>query len=113
MGGRSEREYRENLSKIRERLNNRDRDVQKDFEKIGKMKIEALKQTEEMRASTFHDIEQMEKDIIKSKDLAPESKARLHTEIAALKNEVEQKYGMLKTRISKTLTPALAEQLNY
>ncbi len=113
MGGRSEREYRENLSKIRERLNNRDRNVQKDFEKIGKMKLEALKQTEEMRACTYHDIEQMEKDIIKSKDLAPESKARLHSEITTLKNEVEQKYNVLKTQISRTLTPTITEQLRY
>jgi 5-formaminoimidazole-4-carboxamide-1-beta-D-ribofuranosyl 5'-monophosphate synthetase len=49
MGGPSEREYRAKLNKIREKLNKRAKNVRKDFEKIEKMKVEALKKTERAR----------------------------------------------------------------
>lgn len=106
MGNPSEREYREKLSKIREKLNNRAKDVRGDYAKIEKMKLEALKKSEELKRSAEHDIEKMERDITKSKDLAPESKQRLRSEIVLLRNEIREKYGELKVQISKTLIPA-------
>jgi hypothetical protein len=48
----------------------------------------------------------MEKNITKSKDLAPESKKRLRSEIVVLRNEIKEEYVELKTQISQTLIPA-------
>jgi len=50
-------------------------------------------------------LEKIEKDIVKSADLAPESKQRLSQEISLLKNEIFQRYTDLKTRITRALTP--------
>ncbi|MCK4440193.1 hypothetical protein KAU85_04330, partial [Candidatus Bathyarchaeota archaeon] len=67
---------------------------------------EALKKSEEIRRSADKDIEKIEKNIIKSKDLAPESKKRLRSEIIVLRNEVREEHAELKMQISKTLIPA-------
>jgi gas vesicle protein len=106
MGGHSEREYREKLNKITEKLTKREKDVRKDFAKIEKMKVDALKKSEEMRRSVQHDLDKIEKNIANSKDLAPESKKRLRSEILVLRNAIRQEYTELKTQISKTLIPA-------
>jgi hypothetical protein len=106
MGGLSEPECREKLNKIRERLNNKAKDVRNEFAKMEKIKVDLLKRTEEMRRSTEHDLDSMEADINKSKDLAPESQRRLHSEIAILKSEIEERHSDLKTRISTALVPA-------
>ena len=108
MGSTSEREYRERLLKIRQRLNKRAEDVRKDFAKIQKMKVESLKKTEDIRNSADKDVEKLERNVIKSKDLAPESKQRLHSEISVLKSEIDQKNSELKTRISQTMIPSMA-----
>lgn len=113
MGGPSEREYREKLNKIREKLNKRAKDVRSDFARIEKLKVEALKKTEEIRRSIDHDVDRIERDIVKSKDLAPESKQRLQVDIMHLKTEVGEKHAELRTRISETLIPSYAEQVNY
>ena len=70
------------------------------------MKVKALKKTEETRRSTEHDIDKIERKITKSKDLAPESKERLRSEIVILRNEIKENYVELKTQISETLIPA-------
>lgn len=106
MGSPSEREYREKLNKIREKLNKRAKNVRKDFGKIEKMKVEALKKTEEARRSTGHDIDKIERKITRSKDLAPESKERLRSEILILRSEIKENYMELKAQISETLIPA-------
>jgi len=106
MGGPSEREYKEKLSKIRGKLNKRAKNVRKDFAKIEKMKVEALKKTEEARRSAERDIDKIEGKIAKSKDLAPESKKRLRSEIVILRDEIKENYIELKTQISETLIPA-------
>jgi NAD+--asparagine ADP-ribosyltransferase len=113
MAGPSEREYREKLNKITENLNKRAKNIRKDFEKLEKMKVNAMKKTEEVRISTDQDIDKIEKDVIKSKDLAPESKQRLHSEIQLLKNRTKEKYSQLRTRISETMIPQVAQQVNY
>lgn len=74
MGGTSECEYREKLTKMSGKLSKREKDVREAFAKIEKMKVEASKKSEEMRRSVEHDLDKTERDITKSKDLAPESK---------------------------------------
>ena len=113
MAGPSEREYREKLNKITENLNKRAKNIRKDFEKLEKMKVNAMKKTEEVRISTDQDIDKIEKDVIKSKDLAPESKQRLHSEIQLLKNRTKERYSQLRARISETMIPTVAQQVNY
>jgi len=70
------------------------------------MKVEALKKSEEARRSAEKDVDKMEGKITKSKDLAPESKKRLRSEILVLRKEIKQEYIELKTQISQTLIPA-------
>ncbi len=113
MGGPSEREYSEKLNRITEGINKRAKGIRKDFEKLEKMKVNALKKTEDIRNSADRDIDKIEKEIIKSKDLAPESKQRLYSEILLLKDRLREQYSLLRTRISETMIPATTEQLNY
>jgi NAD+--asparagine ADP-ribosyltransferase len=105
LGGTSEREYIEKMSKIKEKILKTEKDVKNDFEKIEKIKLGTLKKNEEMRRSAENDLEKVEKDILKSKDLATESRQRLNSEIAVLKSEIGQRYTELKTQISKAIEP--------
>ena len=105
MGGPSERDYKEKLNKVRENMYKRIKDIRNKFAEIEKLKVEALKKTDELRRSAEHDIFKMEEDITKSKDLAPESKQRLHSEISSIKREVDEKSTELRTRISETMIP--------
>ena len=105
MGGFSEREYKEKLIKLREKLYDKIKDVRKEFSKIEKIKVNALKKNDDIKRSLDHDVDKISKDIVKSKDLAPESKERLRVEIESLKMEIEEKYKELKARISETLIP--------
>jgi len=105
MGGFSEREYKEKLIKLREKLYDKIKDVRKEFSKIEKLKVNALKKNDDMKISLDHDVDKINKEIIKSKDLAPESKERLRVEIETLKKEIESKYKELKTCISETMVP--------
>jgi len=105
MGGPSERDYRENVNKIREKIYRKIKDVRDEFAKIEKIKVETLKKADELKRSAEHDLDKMEEDIGKSKDLVPESKRRLLSEINLLKKEAEEKYTELRTRISETMIP--------
>ena len=105
MGGPSERELMEKLGKIREKILKTEKDINNEFSKMEKIKLDALKRTEEVKRSADHNLEKIEKDIVKSADLAPESKQRLSQEISLLKNEIFQRYTDLKTRITRALTP--------
>ena len=106
MGGPSEREYKEKLNKILENANKRAKEVREKFAEIQKVKVEALKKTEEMKRSADHDVDKMMIDITKSQDLALESKERLRTEISNLRKGIEQSYTDLKKRISETMVPS-------
>ncbi|NIO36845.1 hypothetical protein GTO27_03980 [Candidatus Bathyarchaeota archaeon] len=108
MGGPSEREYREKLIKIQENLSKRAKEVQKYLSKIEKIKADALRKTEDMRRSADKQINKIEKNIEKSKDLAPESKQRLHSEIAMLRNETEDDYGELRRQIAESIVSVAA-----
>ncbi len=105
MGGTSEREYKEKINKILERLHKQERDVQKESDKIEKIRIYSLKKAEDMRRSADNDVNKMEKDIAKSKDLAPESKQRLQSEIIAVRTEIENKYARSRNRIAENMVP--------
>ena len=105
MGGFSEREYKEKLIKLREKLYDKIKDVKKEFSKIEKIKVNALKKNDDVKRSFEHDVDKISKEIVKSKDLAPESKERLRGEIEALKKEIEERYKELKASISETLIP--------
>jgi hypothetical protein len=106
MGNLSEREYREKMNKIREKMNKKSKDVKNEFAKLEKIKVNLLKKTEEIRHDAEHEIDKMQGDITKSKDLAPESKKRLQSEIVTIKSEIHEEYSLLKTRIAEAIIPA-------
>jgi bisphosphoglycerate-dependent phosphoglycerate mutase len=85
--------------------NNGVKNIREKFAKIQQIRAEILKKTEELKRSIYHDMDKMEIEITKSKDLAIESKERLRSEIFALKNEVEEKYADLKRRVSEVTVP--------
>jgi hypothetical protein len=105
MGGPSEREHMEKMSKIREKMIKTEKEINDSFTRFEKIKLEALKKTEEMRESIDKDLNKIERDIVKSEDLALESKQRLRSEVATLKNEISQKYTLLKAKISEAIAP--------
>ena len=105
MGGPSEREYGEKLNKVKEKLSKKAKDIKDEFAKIEKMKVELLKKTEEMRHNADHEIDKIDRDITKSKDLAPESQKRLHSEIAILRSEIREEYFKVKTQIAEAMVP--------
>jgi uncharacterized coiled-coil DUF342 family protein len=101
----SEIEHRKKLNKIREDVNKRVKDVRDHFAKIEKVKVDALKKTEEMRRSAQNDITKLEGEIAKS-DLTAEMKKALASDIANLKKEIEDRAVELRTRISGTIIPS-------
>lgn len=105
MGGPSEREFKEKIHKVREKSSKIADDVRNDFAKMEKLKAEALKKTEEIRHFSEQDLEKLEREIIKSIDLAPESRQRLVDEITSAQNDIKQKFNDLKSRISKAIVP--------
>jgi hypothetical protein len=105
MGNLSEREYGNKLNKIKEKMNKKAKDVKNEFAKIEKIKVDLLKKTEEMRHNAEHEIDKMQGDITKSKDLAPESKRRLQSESATIKSEIHEEYSLLRTRIAEAIVP--------
>ena len=112
MGGTSEREYRDRLRKIKEKVSKAERNIRDSFERIEKIKVDTLKINEEMRRSAYHNIDKIERDIIKSKDLAPESKSRLNSEIMILRREIASKNNELKAKITETIMPAYTKSIN-
>jgi recombinational DNA repair ATPase RecF len=105
MGGTSEREFLEKITSIKTKSSKRVAEVKKDFAKMQKLKAESLKKTEEMMQSAEHYLEKLEQDMVKSKDLVPESRQRLSVELTATKEHITQKYDDLKKRISGAIVP--------
>jgi hypothetical protein len=93
-------EFQKKMTKIREQLSKREVDVRRKVADIQKIKVEALKKTEEMKYSAQHDLEKVSNDVMKTKDLGTEVKTRLTSEITDLKNEIERKYAELKDRVA-------------
>jgi biopolymer transport protein ExbB/TolQ len=108
MGGTSEREFMEKLRKMHERFSKRTKDIRKEVAKIERIKVDALQKIEEMRRSADHEMSKIERKVQKSKDLAPESKQRLNSEMTVLKHEIEDDYAQLRTQIAETIAPILA-----
>jgi exonuclease VII large subunit len=103
--GDTEREFSEKLANIRSKSSKRAGEIADLFSKMARMKAESLKKTEEMMSSAVHDLEKFEQDLVKSKDLVPESKQRLSDELANVKSQMKQKYDELKNRISAAVIP--------
>lgn len=108
MGSTSEREFIEKLRKIQEKMNKRTKDIRNEVSKIERIKVDALKKTEDVRRSADKDINKIEGKITKSKDLASESKQRLTSEIAMLRDVIESEYSQLRTRIAESVIPVTA-----
>ena len=99
MGESFEFEFQKKLTKMREELGKREVDIRGQLANIEKIKVEALKKTEELKFSAKHDIERLEQDMMKTKDLSTEVKAKLASETATLKEDLEKKYAELRNTI--------------
>jgi vacuolar-type H+-ATPase subunit E/Vma4 len=96
--------FQKKVTKLREELSKKEVDVRGKVTDIQKIKVEALKKTEEMKYSAQHDVEKISQDVMKTKDLGAEVKTRLNSEIANLKNEIERKYLELRNTIMDKTT---------
>jgi len=92
-------EFQKKLTKMREELGKREVDIRGQLASIEKIKVEALKRAEELKYSAKHDLEKIEQDVMKAKDLNTEVKARLNSETATLKEDLEKKYAELRNTI--------------
>jgi rubrerythrin len=92
-------EHQKKLTKVREELSKREVQVRKQLADIEKIKVEALKKTEEMKYSAHHDIEKIDRDIAKAKNLDAQVRARLAAEIGTMKSDIEKKYSDLRNAI--------------
>jgi hypothetical protein len=92
-------EFQKKLTKMREELGKREVDIRGQLASIEKIKVEALKKAEELKYSAKHDLEKIEQDVMKAKDLNMQVKARLTSETATLKEDLEKKYAELRNTI--------------
>jgi len=92
-------EFQKRLTKMREELGRREIEIRGHLANIEKIKVEALKKTEELKYSAKHDMEKIEQDIMKAKDLNAEVKSRLSSETATLKEDLEKKYAELRNTV--------------
>jgi hypothetical protein len=105
MGDTSEREFSEKIVNVKTKSSKKVAEIKDDFGKMQKLKAESLKKTEEMMSSAEHDLEKLEQEMVKSKDLVPESRQRLNGELEDAKNQIRDKYDELKRRISAAIVP--------
>ncbi len=105
MGGTSEREFMEKIVQTRERASKIINEVRNDFVKMEKLKVDALKKIEEMRRSAEENLEKLERNAIKSKDLVPESRERISLEVKRSHKDVQLKYEDMKARVSAAIIP--------
>ena len=94
-------EFQKRVAKIREQLGKKEVDVKRKVTDIQKIKVEAIKKTEEMKYSAQHDLERISQDIMKAKSLGGEMKTKLTSELSDLKNEIEKKYSELKSTLAE------------
>ena len=98
--GDSEHEFLENISKVSVKSCQVVSEVKNNFAKMEKLNAESLKRLEEMLQSSEKDLGKLEQKITKSKDLVPESKTRLETEIKTARAQIAAKYTELKSKIA-------------
>lgn len=99
MGESLEFELHKKLTRIREELSKREVDVRGQLASIEKIRVEALKKTQELKYSAQHDMEKIDQDILKTSDLSTQIRAKLSAETAALKEEIEAKYAELRKTV--------------
>ena len=99
--GDFEFEFQKKATRIREQLSKKEVDVKGKVADMQKIKLEALKRTEEMKYSAQHDLERISQDIMKAKNLGGEMKTKLTSELSDLKNEIEKKYSELKSTLAE------------
>ena len=104
LGESVEFEFQRKMTKIREQLSKREVDIRRKVADIQKIKVEALKKTEEMKYSAQHDLEKISEDVMKTKDLGAEVKTKLTSGITDLKNEIERRYTELKNVVADKTT---------
>lgn len=105
MGGDSEREFSENIVKVKAKSSKIVSEIKEDFAKMQKLKAESLKKVEEMLASAEKDLEKLEQKIAINANLVSESKRRLNSEIIAARTQIKEKYDELKRRIVASIVP--------
>ncbi len=101
--GDSESEYLEKIDKIKRKSSERVTEVLDQFGKAQKMKAEALKKNEEMMTNAASDLEKLERDMAKNKDLSVESENKLNEELIDARSIIRQKYDELRARMSDRL----------
>lgn len=101
--GDSESEYLEKIDKIKRKSSERVTEVLDQFGKAQKMKAEALKKNEEMMTNAASDLEKLERDMAKNKDLSVESENKLNEELIEARSIIRQKYDELRARMSDRL----------
>jgi hypothetical protein len=101
--GDSEQQYLEKISKTKFNSSKKVTEILNVFGKSQKLKAESLKKTEEMMTKAASDLEKLERDKAKNRDLSNESQKKINDEIAIARNEVRQKYDELKARIVNRL----------
>jgi hypothetical protein len=92
-------ELQKRLTKIRQELSKREVEVRGLLTKMESLRVEALKKTEEMKYSAQHDMEKIDQDIMRTKDLNTQAKSRLATDISTLKSEIENKHEQLRSTV--------------
>jgi hypothetical protein len=105
MGGDSERNFSENVVKVKVKASKKVNEIKDDFAEMQKLKAEALKKVEEMVQEAEKDLEKLEQKIAKSGDLVFESKKRLNSELSKARNKIKQKYIELKGQIVASIVP--------
>ncbi len=106
MGGSSEQEYGEKIRRIKEKAIKYTKDVNDKYDRIQKLKVEALDKIEEMGHTLNREILDLEEETVKTKELAPESRNRLNSEIAKVRDETQRTYERLRTNIAKAIVPS-------
>ncbi len=101
----SEREYLEKIEKVRDKSNKKSNEIADSFQKMHKLKSEAVKKNEEMLSDSRSNLVKLEKNINTDKDVAAESKQRIAKEIAATRTQIQGKYGEWKEKIDDTEIP--------
>jgi hypothetical protein len=97
--GDSEQQYLEKISNTKFNSSKKVTKILDVFGESQKLKAESLKKTEEMMTKASSDLEKLERNKAKNKDLSAESQKKLNEEIAIARNQIRQKYDELKTRI--------------
>jgi len=99
--GDSELEYLEKISKMKFNSSKKVTEVLDVFGKSQKLKAESLKKNEEMMTKAASDLEKLERDKAKNKELSNESQKKISEEIAAARSQIRQKYDELRARITE------------